>query len=395
MNTSKTRHQPSVFTCCALLGLLLTLPFGVLAQGISMNTNGNTADTSAMLDISSTAKGILIPRMTAVQRTSIPLPATGLLVYQTNGTLPGFYVNQGTPASPNWQQLAGVNQVQSGYYQYALSSGNVNQYQVTLDPAPAAYTEGMTVFFRAHAANTGPATLNLNGLGPIPLKKSVNVNLSSNDIIINQMLVAVFDSLNFQVLGSIGQGSGNAARGQQIFTSSGTFTVPAGVSTVWVSMCGGGGSGGFYGPGGGGGGGANAMKLPVAVQAGNTVAVTVGAGGQPVSGPTNANGNAGGTSSFGNFVVCGGGSGGMGSNPNYGGAGGTGSAGTIPGATGRPFGNYMNWGGAGGDSLFGFGGVPVSYPGVAGTGYGSGGSGNASSNTATGAGTGGIVIVEW
>jgi hypothetical protein len=196
-------------------------------------------------------------------------------------------------------------------------------------------------------------------------------------------------------LGSVGQGGGNAARGQQIFTSNGTFTVPAGVSTVWVSMCGGGGSGGFYGPGGGGGGGANAMKLPVAVQAGNTVAVTVGAGGQPVNGPTNANGNAGGTSSFGNFVVCGGGAGGMGSNPNYGGAGGTGSAGTIPGATGRPFGNYMNWGGAGGDSLFGFGGVPVSYPGVAGTGYGSGGSGNANNNTATGAGTGGIVIVEW
>ena len=226
MNTSKTQNQPSVFTCCALLGLLLSLPFGVLAQGISMNTNGNTADTSAMLDISSTAKGILIPRMTAAQRTGIPLPAAGLLVYQTNGTLPGFYVNQGTPASPNWQQLAGVKQVQSGYYQYALSSGNANQYQVSLDPAPAAYTEGMTVFFRAHAANTGSATLNVNGLGPIPLKKSVNVNLASNDIIINQMLVAVFDSLNFQVLGSFGQGSGNAARGQQIFTSSGTFTVP-------------------------------------------------------------------------------------------------------------------------------------------------------------------------
>jgi len=36
-----------------------------------MNTTGAAADTSAMLDISSTAKGILIPRMTQAQRDAI------------------------------------------------------------------------------------------------------------------------------------------------------------------------------------------------------------------------------------------------------------------------------------------------------------------------------------
>jgi len=54
--------------------LLFTFCFSLstaFAQGTSMNTTGAAADTSAMLDISSTAKGILIPRMTQAQRDAI------------------------------------------------------------------------------------------------------------------------------------------------------------------------------------------------------------------------------------------------------------------------------------------------------------------------------------
>jgi len=49
-----------------------------------------TPNASALLDMESTAKGILIPRMTSTQRLAIASPAIGLLVYQTNGTT-GFY----------------------------------------------------------------------------------------------------------------------------------------------------------------------------------------------------------------------------------------------------------------------------------------------------------------
>jgi hypothetical protein len=60
------------------------------AQGLSVNTDGSAADTSALLDVKSTAKGFLAPRMTSTQRTAIVTPAVGLLVYQT--TAPeGFY----------------------------------------------------------------------------------------------------------------------------------------------------------------------------------------------------------------------------------------------------------------------------------------------------------------
>lgn len=50
-------------------------------------------------------QGVLAPRMTAAQRSpGIANPATGLLVYQTDGAS-GFYYNSGTPAAPNWVKL--------------------------------------------------------------------------------------------------------------------------------------------------------------------------------------------------------------------------------------------------------------------------------------------------
>jgi hypothetical protein len=56
---------------------------------------GTTApNASSIVDISSTTEGFLVPRMTSAERASIATPATGLLVYQTNGSS-GFYYAQG------------------------------------------------------------------------------------------------------------------------------------------------------------------------------------------------------------------------------------------------------------------------------------------------------------
>jgi len=84
---------------------LLTLSFYASAQNVAINTDGSTANSSSMLDIKSTTKGVLIPRMTAAQKAAITTPATGLLVYQTDGTS-GFYYNSGSPASPVWQYIS-------------------------------------------------------------------------------------------------------------------------------------------------------------------------------------------------------------------------------------------------------------------------------------------------
>ncbi len=54
----------------------------IFAQ-VAINTDGSAADASAMLDVKSTLKGMLAPRMSTAQRTAIPSPADGLLVYDT------------------------------------------------------------------------------------------------------------------------------------------------------------------------------------------------------------------------------------------------------------------------------------------------------------------------
>ena len=62
---------------------VLTSGYFAKAQ-VAITGDGSDPDASAMLDIKSTTKGVLLPRMTSTQRTSITSPATGLLVYDTD-----------------------------------------------------------------------------------------------------------------------------------------------------------------------------------------------------------------------------------------------------------------------------------------------------------------------
>ena len=65
-----------------------------------------TPDASSALDITSTTKGLLIPRMTETQRDAISSPATGLMIYQTDGTV-GFYYYNGS----SWEGYYSKNEV--------------------------------------------------------------------------------------------------------------------------------------------------------------------------------------------------------------------------------------------------------------------------------------------
>lgn len=92
--------------------LLLTLSMSELrSQNIGVNASGAAANASAMLDVDvsslGTKKGLLIPRVTAAEKTLMnPLPAAaqGLIVYQTDGTQ-GFYYNTSTTTVPNWSYI--------------------------------------------------------------------------------------------------------------------------------------------------------------------------------------------------------------------------------------------------------------------------------------------------
>lgn len=123
----------------SLLSLLATAAFAFVtassyAQGLSVNTTGDSANNSAMLDVSSTSKGVLVPRMTSSQRNAISSPATGLLVYQTDGTT-GFYVYNGSAWAPVGGLPTGTATGQMMYWNGAswvtLTRGTEGQQLVT------------------------------------------------------------------------------------------------------------------------------------------------------------------------------------------------------------------------------------------------------------------------
>lgn len=94
-----------LLTACAVI---LYLP-PILAQNVGINATGAAPDASAMLDVVSTSRGLLIPRMTSVQRIAIAAPATGLYVFDT--TTNSFWFYNGTAwtemaSNTNWR-LAG------------------------------------------------------------------------------------------------------------------------------------------------------------------------------------------------------------------------------------------------------------------------------------------------
>src|SRR5687767_8259022 len=91
--------------CPLVLLLLLNKAY---AQNVGINNNGLKADKSAILDLSSNNKGLLIPRMNALEMRAIKQPATGLMVYQTDGVA-GFYYNKGTPMLPLWTPLGALS----------------------------------------------------------------------------------------------------------------------------------------------------------------------------------------------------------------------------------------------------------------------------------------------
>lgn len=80
--------------------LITILSFVLILSTVqSQNTaitddNAYTADPSAMLDVKSLTKGMLVPRMTSVERTNIVSPASGLLVFDTNQN--SFYYYTGS-----------------------------------------------------------------------------------------------------------------------------------------------------------------------------------------------------------------------------------------------------------------------------------------------------------
>src|SRR6476646_3607346 len=98
MNKTSTRRRTEYAFSFALTIVLFFSAHILVAQNLAINADGSKANPNAIVDIKSTTKGLLIPRMSTSQRLLIP-QTNGLLVYDTN-TKSFWYSNGET-----WQAM--------------------------------------------------------------------------------------------------------------------------------------------------------------------------------------------------------------------------------------------------------------------------------------------------
>jgi len=161
----KTKQLRLVF-----LLIFLTSISNLFSQGIAINVDGLSANPSAILDVSSTEKGMLIPRMDMSQRDAIvtPLP-TGLIIYQTDNT-PGFYYWDGTQWIRIGSGMGSVTEVNTGV---GLTGGPITT-TGTIDIANTGVTAG------SYGSTTQIPTFTVNAQGQLTLAGQVNIDGSSH-----------------------------------------------------------------------------------------------------------------------------------------------------------------------------------------------------------------------
>lgn len=131
---------------------------------------------------------------------------SGLTTVVTNyGTVPNpiTHMEIGIMPKSATNLIALVSGVQNSSYFYAADSGGSDAYAITLSPAITAYVTGQIFLFKANTANTGAATLAVNGLSALTIKKNKDQTLADGDIKAGALVLVQYDGTDLQMLSQI------------------------------------------------------------------------------------------------------------------------------------------------------------------------------------------------
>jgi len=88
----------------------------------------------------------------------------------------------------------------NGSINYAEDAQANDSYVITINPPITRLSTGLQVIFKAKTANTGAASLDINGLGAQTIVKGVSTALSNNDILAGMFCLVVYDGTNFVLM---------------------------------------------------------------------------------------------------------------------------------------------------------------------------------------------------
>jgi uncharacterized protein (TIGR02145 family) len=150
--------------------MMLFFTGSMFAQSVGINDNGSSPNSKAMLDVSSTTKGLLPPRMTYAQKILISSPPAGLMVWCTNcGTSGEMQVYNGSawtsltagtasglPGAPTIGTATAGNAQASVPFTAPASNGGSIILSYTATSSPGSITGTLT--------QAGSGTITVNGL---------------------------------------------------------------------------------------------------------------------------------------------------------------------------------------------------------------------------------------
>ncbi|GAL90841.1 hypothetical protein [Jejuia pallidilutea] len=151
-----------------VLVLLLLLGSNILLYA-QVGIGTTNPDNSSILDVESTNKGVLVPRLTTAQRNAIVNPATSLLIFNTSTQQ--FEFNSNTPAAPLWTPL-NTNATVSADANNIISSGTDN----------GAFLASTTYIGKFIITGTGSQTISGLPFQPSSIKFSAHANVETYNI---------------------------------------------------------------------------------------------------------------------------------------------------------------------------------------------------------------------
>ncbi|WP_240484786.1 hypothetical protein [Aequorivita vladivostokensis] len=183
----KKSYIPSSLIGGIVLFVFLFSASAIQAQVGIGTTNPNA---SSALDISSTTKGLLTPRMTTAQRLAITTPANSLLVYDTS--LESFYYYDTTPAPGAWIRInSGSNQRNN--YVLVKSAADL--------PSPISGTITLlsNTYYEINGTITLTGSINLNNAYVAGLDANEDVLSYLAELFLQEIQVAVLEILPLRV----------------------------------------------------------------------------------------------------------------------------------------------------------------------------------------------------
>ncbi len=208
---------------------------------------GTTAPSvNSLLDIQSTTKGVLFPRMTKAQRDAIVSPDKGLLIYQTNGTS-GFYFYNGTM----WLAVSprGANFNLSNIYSTAISASLLPNATGTWDLGSSTFRWKAAYLDKLEVGSSPGSTYSITTTKDIIVNGQVvghgGGSLYSNSVFgvgaLNSNTTGANNiAIGYAALNSNSNGGGNTAIGYESMYSNqfGSYNTAVGYYTAPVSKTG-------------------------------------------------------------------------------------------------------------------------------------------------------------